>query len=224
MKQCQIIFQFCRQPLTQEECKLLLSCWQNKWFCGFLGGREAESVTLLVSLGMRRAHGDTCVLWDTWMCSVLERASWWCLTDKSRFSLWGGLFAQLKSGYRSGSGCFVWLIPTLGREIWMSAPEQGMSTHEWGLRGVIMFSSQGYAPPGRALGGCFKEGSDAPLCFCFPQMRWASGHGLTVPQPLLLCLYTALGAEIMGLIQSQLQSNHKSFLCLQWGLDRAQSS
>lgn len=62
MKQCQIIFQFCRQPLTQEECKLLLTCSQNKCFCGFLVGRESESVTFLVSLGMGRAHMDTCVL------------------------------------------------------------------------------------------------------------------------------------------------------------------
>lgn len=92
------------------------------------------------------------------------------------------------------------------------------------VRVVILCSSQDQSPPRRALGGCFKEGSDAPLCFSFPLMRWVPGHSLAVPQSLLLCLYTALGAEIMGLIQSQLQSNHKSFLCLQWGLDQAQSS
>lgn len=49
------------------------------------------------------------------------------------------------------------------------------------------------------------------------------GRSLPFPSTRLLCLCAGVWAEIMGQIPSQLRGNLKSFLCLQWGLDQAQS-
>lgn len=142
------VLQTVSYPGRMQIVALLLTKQKVLWI---LGGKQPANITLLVCLGYKELLA-TLVSWrHTGAFSV----------GKSRLvmfyglSLWGGWFVQLKSGCRTGSEGFLWLIPFLSREICVSDPKQSIFPQAWELRDLITCSSWGLPPPPGEFGWMF---------------------------------------------------------------------